>query len=79
MDTITKFIEDANIIEILINGAINLVIAALSFLIGKWVAGMVQNALEKVLRLRSVDEVLVDFLGNIVYALVIVVFELLEF
>lgn len=73
MDTITSFIEDANIVEILTNGAINLVIAALIFLVGKWVARMVQNALEKVLRLRSVDPVLVDFLGNIVYALVIVV------
>jgi len=73
MDAIKDFIANANIIEILTNGLINLVIAALIFLIGKWVARMVQNALEKVLRLRSVDEVLVDFLGNIVYALVIIV------
>jgi small conductance mechanosensitive channel len=73
MDAIKAFIEDANIIEILTNGAINLVIAAFIFLVGKWIARVVQNTLEKVLRLRSVDEVLVDFLGNIVYALVLVI------
>ena len=73
MDTIKEFFENANIIEIVINGAINLVLALVIFVLGKWIASMAQKALEKVLRLRGVDEVLVDFLGNIVYALVIVV------
>ena len=73
MEAVKEFITDANIIEILTNGVINLVIAALIFLVGKWIARMVQNALEKLLRLRKVDEVLVDFLGNITYALVIIV------
>jgi len=73
MDTITAFIEDTNLVEILTNGAINLVIALFIFVVGKWIARMVQNTLEKVLRSRSVDEVLVDFLGNIVYALVLIV------
>jgi len=73
MEAITNFIADANIIEILINGVINLVIAAIIFLVGKWVAKAVQSTLEKLLRSRKVDEVLVDFLGNIVFALVIIV------
>jgi small conductance mechanosensitive channel len=54
-------------------GVINLVIAAIIFLVGKWIARMVQNSLEKLLRKREVDDVLVDFLGNIVFALIIVV------
>ena len=65
MDAINNFIAEANIIEILINGVINLVIAAIIFLLGKWIANAVQNTLEKLLRKRKVDEVLVDFLGNI--------------
>jgi len=73
METINKFIEDANIVELLTNGVINLVIALIIFVVGKWIARVVQNTLEKILRKRKVDEVLVDFLGNIVFALVIVV------
>jgi len=73
MEEIRTFISEANIIEILIAGVINLVVAVLIFLVGKWIARFVQNTLEKLLRKRDVDEVLVDFLGNIVFALILVV------
>lgn len=73
MDAINNYIAESNIVDILINGVINLVIAAVIFLVGKWIANRVQNTLEKLLRKREVDEVLVDFLGNIVFALVIIV------
>lgn len=73
MEAINKFIEDANIIELLTSGLINLLIALIIFVVGKWIARAVQNTLEKLLRKREVDEVLVDFLGNIVFALVIIV------
>jgi len=73
MEEIKGFISDANIIDLLIAGVINLVLAAIIFLVGKWLARMAQNVLEKLLRKRKVDDVLVDFLGNIVFALVIVV------
>lgn len=73
MDVINNYITHNNIVELLINGVLNLVIAALIFLVGKWVANAVQNTLEKLLRLRKIDEVLVDFLGTIAYAMVIVI------
>jgi small conductance mechanosensitive channel len=73
MEAITNYLNDANIIDTLINGAINLVIAAIIFVVGKWMANIVQNTLEKLLRKREVDEVLVDFLGNIVFALILVI------
>ena len=73
MEAINKFIEDANIIELLTSGLINLVIALIIFVVGKWIANAVQNTLEKLLRKREVDEVLVDFLGNIVFALILVI------
>ena len=73
MEEIKQFISDANIVDLLINGAINLVIAAVIFLLGKWLAHRFQHALQKLLRKRSVDEVLVDFLGHIVFVLILIV------
>ena len=73
MEQINNFIANANLVELLTAGLINLVIAAIIFLVGKWFAKMAQNTLEKLLRKREVDEVLVDFLGNIAFALVIIV------
>jgi len=73
MEAIKDFIADTNIIELLTSGVINLVIAAIIFLVGKWLARKLQNTLEKLLRKRKVDEVLVDFLGNIAFAMVLIV------
>ena len=73
MEVIKDFISDANLIEMLTNGLINLVIALIIFVVGKWFAKRLQNTLEKLLRKRSVDEVLVDFLGNITFAMVLIV------
>jgi small conductance mechanosensitive channel len=73
MDAISNYITANNIVDLLINGVINLILAGLIFLVGKWVANAVQNMLEKLLRMREVDEVLVDFLGTIAYAMIVVV------
>jgi small conductance mechanosensitive channel len=73
VEEIKNFFIDANIVDILIAGGINLVIAAVIFLVGKWLARFAQRTLEKLLRNRQIDDVLVDFLGNIVFALIIVV------
>ena len=73
MDAINEFWANSNIVEMLTNGAINLVIALVIFVVGKWLAKRVQNTLEKLLRMREVDEVLVDFLGTIASALIIVI------
>ena len=72
MQEIKDFFASADIVDLLVSGAINLVIAAVIFFVGKWIARLVQKALEKLLRARNIDEVLVDFLGNIVYALVLI-------
>ena len=73
MDTINDFLANSNIVEMLTNGAINLVIAIVIFVVGKWLAKRVQNTLEALLRNRNVDEVLVDFLGTISSTLIIIV------
>ena len=73
MDAIKNFIANSNIIEIATGWAINLVIAMVIFVVGKWIAHRVQDTLEKILRMRKVDEVLVDFLGTISSVLIIVI------
>lgn len=72
MDAISNYITESNIVDLLISGGINLLIAIAIFVVGKWIARMVQNTFEKLLRRREVDEVLVDFLGTIVFTLVVV-------
>jgi len=72
MDAINDYLANANIIESLISLATNLVIALAIFVIGRWAARFVQRSLEKLLRKRQVDDVLVDFLGTIVATLIIV-------
>jgi len=73
MDAIKDFLASTNIIELLTNGAINLVIAIVIFVVGKWLAQRVQNTLKTILRKRGIEDVLVDFLGTIASVLVIVV------
>jgi small conductance mechanosensitive channel len=73
MDVIRDFFASTDFIELLSNGAINLVLAILIFVIGKWLSRRVQNTLEKILRSRNVEDVLVDFLGTISSVLVIVI------
>jgi small conductance mechanosensitive channel len=73
MDAIKEFLANTDIVGILTNGAINLVIAIVIFLVGKWIAKRVQNTLEKLLRKREVDDVLVDFLGTIASTLIIII------
>lgn len=72
MDAIKDFLANTDITGMLISWGINLVLALLIFIVGKWVAHRVQNVFEKLLRNRGVDEVLVDFLGTIVSALIII-------
>ena len=73
MDAINEFLTNSNIVEILTTGAINLLIAIVIFVVGKWIANRVQKTLESLLRKRNVDDVLVDFLGTIASTLIIIV------
>ena len=72
MDAIKNYIVGTNIVEMLINSAINLVIALIIFIVGKWIARRAQNTLEMILRKRNVDDVLVDFVGTITFTLILV-------
>lgn len=72
MDQIKDFIAGTNIVEMLTTGVINLVIALIIFVVGKWLANRIKNTLQSLLRKRGVEDMLVDFLGTIVFALILI-------
>ncbi len=72
MDAIKEFITNANLMELAISWGINLVLAIVIFIIGKWIARWIQRTFQKLLKKRDVDPVLVDFLGTVVYALILI-------
>ena len=51
---------------------LNVVAAILIFVVGKWLARMLMNILEKVMIKGKVDKTLVSFLKNIVYAAILI-------
>ena len=72
MDAIKEFITNANLMDLAIRWGINLVLAIVIFIIGKWIARWIQRTFQKLLKKRDVDPVLVDFLGTVVYALILI-------
>lgn len=72
MDAINDLIANTDFVGILTTAATSLVIALVIFVVGKWVAKWARNTLKKLLNKREVDPVLVDFLGTIVYTLIII-------
>jgi small conductance mechanosensitive channel len=51
---------------------VNLVTAVLIYLIGKWVAKVVSNLIAKLMKKGKVDEALVGFTKNIIYAAILI-------
>lgn len=52
---------------------LKIIVAILIFIIGQWVAKLIRNILEKILRRSSkVDNTLVDFLGNLTYVVLLI-------
>jgi small conductance mechanosensitive channel len=52
--------------------AIKLVIALLIYVIGKWIVNRITNFSRKLMNARDVDPTLVNFLSNVVYAILLV-------
>ena len=72
MEAIKDYVTSPEMLDTLVSGAVNLLIAIVIFVVGKWIARRVQKALEMILKSRSVDSVLVKFLGTVVYTLIII-------
>jgi len=72
MQEIKDYLTSPDMLDSLSSFALNLLIAVVIFVIGKWVARWLQHVFERLLRSRQVDDVLVDFLGTIVYTIIII-------
>jgi len=73
MEQLKTWIAEGNLVDLLTQIGLNLLFAFFIWVFGLWLARRVQKVLEKLLRKRDVDDVLVDFLGTIARFAVIVV------
>jgi small conductance mechanosensitive channel len=66
-------LTDPSIIQtFVIPWAIRLAVALAIFIIGKWVAGIITHAVQRVMGKAGMDAMLARFLGNILYAVLLV-------
>jgi len=72
MDSFKGFLADADLVPMLSDWAVKIVLALLIYVIGKWVVKRITNLTRKLLQARDVDPTLVNFLGNIVSAVLLV-------
>jgi small conductance mechanosensitive channel len=68
MDEILAYLESAVKLY-----ALNVFIAMLIVLIGRWVAGLLRNGLSRIMKRRNIDETLTRFTGSVMYAVILVV------
>ena len=62
-----------NIIEVATPYIINIVVSLIIFIVGKYFAKMATNITKKILTKSNINETLVNFLGNVIYGLLLVV------
>lgn len=72
MDSFKGFLAEADLVPMLSDWAVKIVLALLIYIVGKWVVKRITNLTRKLLQARDVDPTLVNFLGNIVSAVLLV-------
>ena len=72
MEALMEFFSNEEIILQLADWALKLILALAIYVVGKWVAPRVTNLVRRLMNARQVDTTLVNFLGNIVYAVLLV-------
>ena len=73
MEQLNEYLQNTNLVELAITIGIRLFLVLVIYVVGRWLARLSQRILEKMLRKRDVDDVLVDFLGSVVNIAVTVV------
>jgi small conductance mechanosensitive channel len=71
VEAIREFIQSEDFIPMLGQWAVNFIFALLIFLLGKWIARILTGWLSRIMTMRGVDNTLVIFLTNIVYAVLL--------
>ena len=72
MDLVSQLLDPAIWSEQLLPILINLVLAVLVFLVGRWVARRITMAIKNAMQRAGADETLIGFLGNIIYTVLLV-------
>jgi small conductance mechanosensitive channel len=72
MQEIKDFLTRADLVPVLTDWAIKIIFALLIYVIGKWITRRITNLVSRLLQGRNVDHTLVNFLSNIVYAVLLV-------
>ena len=72
MESLKNFINDANLLPTITDWAINIILALLIYVVGKWVARRVTHFCRKLLEKADMDPTLVNFLSNVVFAVLLV-------
>jgi len=72
MEDFKNLIDDANLVPTLVEWAINIVLALLIYVVGKWVARRITGFCRKLLERAEMDVTLVNFLSNVVFAVLLV-------
>ena len=72
MDSFKNFINDANLVPTITDWAINIILALVIYVVGKWVARRVTMFCKKLLERAEMDVTLVNFLSNVVFAVLMV-------
>lgn len=65
MEQLTAYFENVDLVDLAVTVGTRILLALIIYLVGRWFAKLSQRLLEKMLRKRNVDEVLVDFLGSV--------------
>lgn len=73
MEAITNFLARTDLVPMLSAWGVKIVLALLIYVIGKWVAHRVTEFTRRLMVGRQTDETLVNFLTNIVYAILLIV------
>jgi small conductance mechanosensitive channel len=72
MEAIKNFLSSADLIPMLTDWAVKIVIALLIYIIGKWIVKRITAFVRKLMEVREVDPTLVNFLCNVVYAVLLI-------
>ncbi len=72
MEDLKQFFLNAELLPVVSGWAVKLVVALVIYIVGKWIAGLLNRSLVKLMQVRAVEPTLVTFLSNIVYAALLV-------
>lgn len=69
LEKIKNYLTSEEFVPMLTDWGIKLIVALIIFFIGRWVASALTKAFRRAISRGDVDDTLVDFLGNILYAI----------